>query len=685
LIAIVPMPFLSWGTGLIGRKNHESFKAAQEAFSDLNNKVQESVSGIRVTKSFGYQEAETQSFAKTNQEVYEKNVLAAKYDSLFDPLVLLFIGLSYVLTLIFGGIFISQGQFTIGELVTFITYLDMLVWPLQATGYLFNIGQRGAVSYERIEKLLAQESDVKEAEHPLSHAENGRLDYDIQKFSYVEETSLSDIHFSIEQGQTLGIVGQTGSGKTTLLRLLLREQDIQEGAIYLNGHDIREYRLKDLRRLIGYVTQEQMLFALSIRDNIRFANPQLTDSQVLAAAQLCGVYEDIQAMPEGLDTVVGERGLSLSGGQKQRLSMSRAIITNPEILILDDSLSAVDAKTEHLILENLKSERAGKTTIITAHRREKDRNSVFRFAKDEIDKLLSEINKKGEGFKFSNDFIMRTCLYLLDMSVALKVETFKKDSVLKIKENWDAIQEAIKDTVDLLNEFGFNSENMISYVAVSPMVYYRYKGGNYDSNSKAELRKYIVIAQVKQIFGTASNAALTSIREALKTASTNSFSMKNFTGVRFTGDRSLRYTAEEIDALFDTYEIGAYTFMLLSLLYPNLKFSQKGFHQDHMHPHTGFEEKKIKSLILSDGTVIGEDTKEDWRRRRNTLANLQLLEGRENEVKNATPLVEWLKVAENRENVKYLPAGISYELSNFEEFMEKRQELMSKALKDILL
>lgn len=306
-------------------------------------------------------------------------------------------------------------------------------------------------------------------------------------------------------------------------------------------------------------------------------------------------------------------------------------------------------------------------------------------ARDEIDKLLSEINKKGEGFKFFNDFIMRTCLYLLYMSVALKVETFKKDSVLKIKENWDAIQEAIKDTVDLLNEFGFNLENMISYVAVSPMVYYRYKGGNYDSNSKAELRKYIVIAQVKQIFGTASNAALTSIREALKTASTNSFSMKNFNGVRFTGDRSLRYTAEEIDALFDTYEIGAYTFMLLSLLYSNLKFSQKKFHQDHMHPHTGFEEKKIKSLILSDGTVIGEDTKEDWRRRRNTLANLQLLEGRENEVKNATPLVEWLKVAENRENVKYLPAGISYELSNFEEFMEKRQELMSEALKNKLL
>ena len=196
-------------------------------------------------------------------------------------------------------------------------------------------------------------------------------------------------------------------------------------------------------------------------------------------------------------------------------------------------------------------------------------------ARDEIDKILSEINKKGEGFKFSNDFIMRTCLYLLDMSVALKVETFKKDSVLKIKDNWDNIHKAIKDTVDLLNEFGFNAENIISYVAVTPIVYYRYKGGKFDTSSKNELRKYIVIAQVKQIFGTASNSALTSIREALKDAPADSFKMANLNNIRFTGDRTLRYTAEEIDAMFDTYEIGAYTFMLLSLLYPNLKYSQK--------------------------------------------------------------------------------------------------------------
>ena len=368
LIAILPLPFMAWGTSLIGRKNHESFKAAQEAFSDLNNKVQESVTGIKVTKSFGYQDAETAAFARINQDVFKKNILAAKYNALFDPMVLIFVGLSYLLTLIFGGLFISQDQLTVGELVTFITYLDMLVWPLQAMGYLFNISQRGTVSYERIESLLAQESDVIEVASPIKDIKNGRLDYSIQKFAYDDRPTLRDIHFSIDQGQTLGIVGVTGSGKTTLLRLLLREQDIQEGSIYLAGHDIRDYSLSALRSLIGYVPQDQILFATSIRDNIRFRNPSLSDEDVIAVTKLCGIYEDIMQMPDGFDTLVGERGVSLSGGQKQRLAMCRALILNPEILILDDSLSAVDAKTEHLILDNLKRERSGKTTLITAHR-----------------------------------------------------------------------------------------------------------------------------------------------------------------------------------------------------------------------------------------------------------------------------------------------------------------------------
>ena len=368
LIAILPLPFMVWGTSLIGRKNHESFKAAQEAFSDLNNKVQESVSGIKVTKSFGYQDAETAAFARINQDVFKKNILAARYNALFDPMVLIFVGLSYLLTLIFGGLFISQGRLTVGELVTFITYLDMLVWPLQAMGYLFNISQRGTVSYERIESLLAQESDVIEVASPIKDIKNGRLDYSIQEFAYDDRPTLRDLHFSIEQGQTLGIVGVTGSGKTTLLRLLLREQDIQDGNICLAGHDIRDYSLSALRSLIGYVPQDQILFATSIRDNIRFGNPSLSDEDVIAVTKLCGIYEDIMQMPDGFDTLVGERGVSLSGGQKQRLAMCRALILNPDILILDDSLSAVDAKTEHLILDNLKRERSGKTTLITAHR-----------------------------------------------------------------------------------------------------------------------------------------------------------------------------------------------------------------------------------------------------------------------------------------------------------------------------
>ncbi|MET3644008.1 ABC transporter ATP-binding protein [Streptococcus gallinaceus] len=368
LIAILPLPIMALGTSRLGRRNHAAFKNAQEAFSNLNNKVQESVSGIRVTKSFGYQTAEVEAFAAINQDVYEKNRLSAKWNALFDPMTLTFVGLSYVLTLIFGGRFISAGQLTIGELVTFITYLDMLVWPLQAMGFLFNVIQRGSVSYDRIEKLLAEESDIQESEAPLTNIENGDLTYAIDSFVYDQQEILSDIHFSLKKGQTLGIVGPTGSGKTTLLKLLLRERDVEQGHISLDGHDIRDYKLQDLRGLMGYVPQDQVLFAMSIQDNICFANSALPDQVVEMAAKLCGVYDDILAMPDGFDTIIGERGVSLSGGQKQRLAMSRALAIDPEILMLDDSLSAVDAKTEHLIVENLKSERIGKTTIITAHR-----------------------------------------------------------------------------------------------------------------------------------------------------------------------------------------------------------------------------------------------------------------------------------------------------------------------------
>ena len=368
LVAILPLPFMAYATSRLGRKTHKAFGESQAAFSELNNKVQESVSGIKVTKSFGYQSDELASFQEVNDLTFQKNLQTMKYDSLFDPMVLLFVGSSYALTLLVGAFMVQAGQVTVGNLVTFISYLDMLVWPLMAIGFLFNITQRGKVSYQRIESLLSQESPVKDPESPLDGIENGRLDYAIDRFAFEDEETLRDIHFSLEKGQTLGLVGQTGSGKTALIKLLLREYDVDQGAIYLNGHDIRDYRLADLRSLMGYVPQDQFLFASSILENICFGNPDLPFSAVEEATQLAQVYQDIQAMPEGFDTVIGEKGVSLSGGQKQRLAMSRAMILNPDILILDDSLSAVDAKTEFAIIDNLKETRRDKTTIITAHR-----------------------------------------------------------------------------------------------------------------------------------------------------------------------------------------------------------------------------------------------------------------------------------------------------------------------------
>ena len=368
LVAILPLPFMAYATSRLGRKTHKAFGESQAAFSELNNKVQESVSGIKVTKSFGYQSDELASFQEVNDLTFQKNLQTMKYDSLFDPMVLLFVGSSYALTLLVGAFMVQAGQVTVGNLVTFISYLDMLVWPLMAIGFLFNITQRGKVSYQRIESLLSQESPIKDPESPLDGIENGRLDYSIDRFAFEDEETLRDIHFSLEKGQTLGLVGQTGSGKTALIKLLLREYDVDQGAIYLNGHDIRDYRLADLRSLMGYVPQDQFLFASSILDNIRFGNPDLPFSEVEEATKLAQVYQDIQAMAQGFETVIGEKGVSLSGGQKQRLAMSRAMILNPDILILDDSLSAVDAKTEFAIINNLKETRKDKTTIITAHR-----------------------------------------------------------------------------------------------------------------------------------------------------------------------------------------------------------------------------------------------------------------------------------------------------------------------------
>ncbi|WP_017435017.1 ABC transporter transmembrane domain-containing protein [Saccharococcus caldoxylosilyticus] len=371
IISLLPMPIMAVATSRYGTILHKRFLKAQEAFSSLNDKVQESISGIRVIKSFGYEQEDVESFRKQSEEVVVKNVAVAKIDALFDPTISLIVGISFFLAVTFGAKMVIAGELTIGELVSFTTYLGLLIWPMLAFGWLFNIVERGRASYDRVRALLAEKEEIQEAENAITAPPTGDIVYDIRQFTYPNESrpSLENIRFCLRRGQTLGIVGKTGAGKTTLLKLLLREFDqYYEGEIRFGGHEISEYTLDALRAAIGYVPQDHFLFSATVRENIAFAKPEASEEEVVKAAKLANIHGDIMQFADGYDTIVGERGVSLSGGQKQRISIARALLMNPEVLILDDSLSAVDAKTEERILSALKENRAGKTTIITAHR-----------------------------------------------------------------------------------------------------------------------------------------------------------------------------------------------------------------------------------------------------------------------------------------------------------------------------
>jgi ATP-binding cassette, subfamily B, multidrug efflux pump len=370
LIALIPMPFMALSTNYYGTLLHRRFHKAQEAFSSLNDKVQESISGIRVIKAFGQEREDIHSFREQLKDVYAKNLAVAKVDSLFDPTISLIVGLSFFLSISFGAKFVISGELSIGELVTFTTYLGLLIWPMLAFGWLFNIVERGRASYDRVKNLLSEKIDIQDHPHAIQEIPSGNIDFYIRSFSYPHQPqpSIKDVQFTLNQGETLGIVGKTGAGKTTLLKLLLREFEGYEGCIKIGGRDIKEYRLESLRKAIGYVPQDHFLFSATVGENIAFAKPDATFREIEHAAKLACIHEDISQFIDGYDTVVGERGVSLSGGQKQRISIARALLLNPEILILDDSLSAVDAKTEEAILSSLIHNRAGKTTIITSHR-----------------------------------------------------------------------------------------------------------------------------------------------------------------------------------------------------------------------------------------------------------------------------------------------------------------------------
>lgn len=370
LIALIPLPLLAVMARVLGTKLHESFRAAQEAFSSMNDKTQESITGIKVIKTFGQEQEDIEDFSRQADDAIVKNRRVSFFDSLFDPMITMIIGASYVLTIIVGGRFIMQGEISIGQLVSFISYIGMLVWPMFAIGRLFNVLERGNASYDRVRELLSEKTHVVEKMCAVTAPAKGSINYEIAEFAYPddEKKTLMQIKFTISEGATLGIVGKTGAGKTSILKLLMREYDDYQGAITFGGVDIKDYSLNALMHSIGYVPQDHFLFSMTVRDNIRFANPELSQAEVEKAAELAAIDEDVRGFSKGYDTMVGERGVSLSGGQKQRISIARALIVNPELLILDDALSAVDAKTEENILHNLKEYRADKTTIISAHR-----------------------------------------------------------------------------------------------------------------------------------------------------------------------------------------------------------------------------------------------------------------------------------------------------------------------------
>lgn len=370
LISLLPMPFMAIITGRYGTLIHQRFSLAQSSFSNLNDKVQESVSGIRLTKSFGIEKAEINDFTEKSDDTVKKNIAVAKIDALFDPTIFFIVGISYFLAISFGGYFVVVDKITIGQLTTFIMYLGNLIWPMLAFGWLFNIVERGHASYDRIQALLNIKPSVVDREDALFTVPQGDISYRIKGFKYHqdEEPVLKEIRFDIKRGSTLGIVGRTGSGKSTLSRLLLREFDLSDGDILIGGHSIYDYRIDSLRQAIGYVPQDHFLFSTTIAENIAFARPESTLEEIRQVAELAYIDRDIMQFPDGYGTIVGERGTTLSGGQKQRISIARALLLNPEILILDDALSAVDAKTEQAILDHLIKLRQGKTTIIASHR-----------------------------------------------------------------------------------------------------------------------------------------------------------------------------------------------------------------------------------------------------------------------------------------------------------------------------
>ncbi|MFJ7992647.1 ABC transporter ATP-binding protein [Peribacillus frigoritolerans] len=370
IAAVLPLPIMAVLMQIYVKKIYKRFTDAQAAFGTLNDKVLESISGVRVIRAYVQEREDEKRFEEMTEDVYRKNLAVARVDALFDPTISIIIGISYLIGLGYGAYLVFQQAITLGGLVSFNVYLGMLIWPMIAVGELINVMQRGNASLDRVQDTLSYEADVKNSMGLESITNPGNIQFNSVHFTYPSSTvvNLFDISVQLERGQTLGIVGKTGSGKTTFVKQLLREYPLGTGEIAFAGKPLEQLHLEDIRKWIGYVPQDHFLFSKTVRENILFGKMDATEDELAEAIRLADFEKDLMMLPNRLETLVGEKGVALSGGQKQRISIARALIKNPEILILDDSLSAVDAKTETTIIENIQNERAGKTTIITTHR-----------------------------------------------------------------------------------------------------------------------------------------------------------------------------------------------------------------------------------------------------------------------------------------------------------------------------
>lgn len=369
-MALIPMPIMAVIVYKYGEIIHLRFTDAQEAFSDLNNYTLESIRGVSVTRAFVQEQHDLNRFKEKTADVFNKNKAVAQMEAYFEPTMKILVGISYTIGLGYGAIMVMDNRISIGDLVSFNVYLGMMIWPMFAIGELINVMQRGNASLDRVNRVLKQQSDVKEPSQPVEVRTPQMIQFDDVTFYYpgTKEPALTDIDLTIKQGETIGIVGKTGAGKTTLFKQLLRQYPAPEGALRINDIPIDQLSLDTTRKWIGYVPQQHILFSKTVRDNLLFGIGHASDEAINQMLTSTSLKSDIDALSNGLDTLVGESGVTLSGGQKQRLSLARALLMDPEILILDDALSAVDGKTEATIIDHLKAERQQKTTLIAAHR-----------------------------------------------------------------------------------------------------------------------------------------------------------------------------------------------------------------------------------------------------------------------------------------------------------------------------